>query len=405
MKIQNVTIWTLIILLISLDHASALGLSLAPSTLELNNALKGTEYVQYLVIMNSDNNSMNYSLTSSGDMADWIRYYEQTDLDNLINSVFVKGKENKQIIVKIKIPQETANGNYTSLLTVESVPGNVTSGSSIKLKMSSLLKVNVTGDEILSGTVKSILISDTEENSPLIISVELQNDGNVIANPLFELKVINNNDPEKVIDTVLFAERNIGINKKEIIEVPWNTKGKSLGDYSVKIRISLGGKVLESKDLNFKILPIGTLSRSGKIDKIYITDKINLEQPFKINVDFINTGKINTMAKFSGEIYQDNKLVDTVNSDDLMVPMGSIKTLTAYGKIKSHGQYLIKGKVVFGGKETDVVEYSFNSKSEKGLPGFEVSYLLIIVIVVCHMYRKKRNKQDGYFHEIRNEIH
>jgi len=294
---------TLVVMIFSFNVVSALGLALAPSEIEIDNGLKGTEYVKTLIIINTGDSPMIYSLNSSGDMVTWISYYEMTDLGQQISSIKIDGNDKKTLAVKIRIPDDASNGNYSTSLVVESTPEDIESGSAVKLKMSSLLNVSVTGDQILSGIVKSITISDTEESYPFIINVEFQNNGNVIATPLIEAKIYSKINPEILIDNVIFAQEEVRLNEKKVIQVSWDTRGQSLGDYIAEITVSLGGKVLQTDIKNFEILPLGTLSRSGQITEIYITGDRSINNPVKINADFINTGRINTQAKFFGEIY------------------------------------------------------------------------------------------------------
>jgi len=381
---------TLIVMTLSFNAVSALGLALAPSEIQIDNGLKGTEYVKTLVIINTGDSPMIYSLNSSGDMVTWISYYEMTDLEQQISSIKIDGKDKRTLAVKIRIPDDAANGNYSSSLVAESTPEDVESGSAVKLKMSSLLNVSVIGDEILSGIVKSITISDTEESYPLIINVEFQNNGNVIATPLIESKIYSKVNPEILIDNIIFAQEEVRLNEKKVIQVSWDTRGQSFGDYTAEITVSLGGKVLQTTNKYFEILPLGTLSRSGQITEIYITGDQSINNPVKINADFINTGRINAQAKFFGEIYNKDKLIDTIQSEESIVPISGTKTFSGYFTPESSGNYVIKGKVVFGGKETDIVEYPFEVKGDKSIPGFEGIYLLMMLLALFAVNRKNK---------------
>jgi hypothetical protein len=375
---------------LSFNTVSALGLALAPSEIQIDNGLKGTEYVKTLVIINTGDSPMIYSLNSSGDMVTWISYYEMTDLEQQISSIKIDGKDKRTLAVKIRIPDDAANGNYSSSLVAESTPEDVASGSAVKLKMSSLLNVSVIGDEILSGIVKSITISDTEESYPLIINVEFQNNGNVIATPLIEAEIYSKVNPEILIDNIIFAQEGVRLNEKKVIQVSWDTRGQSLGDYTVEITVSLGGKVLQTTNKYFEILPLGTLSRTGQITEIYITGDRSINNPVKINADFINTGRINAQGKFFGEIYNKDKLIDTIQSEESIVPISGTKTFSGYFTPESSGNYVIKGKVVFGGKETDIVEYPFEVKGDKSIPGFEGIYLLMMLLALFAVNRKNK---------------
>lgn len=388
MNKKNKIIGIFFVLILALETVSAMGFALAPSTIEIESGFKGTEYFKTLIIMNSES-PQNFSLNSSGEISDWITYYEKQDLENPISFIELDANEKIQLAVKVSIPNEAANGNYTSNLIVETVPENAGGGSTMKLKMSSLINVHVTGDQVLSGNVISILVSDTEETSPLLIRVEFENTGNVVARPLFHMNVFNENDPTKIVDTIMSTQNTIEVGSREIFDIPWDTKGQSIGDYFALLDVSLGGPTIKSEKLIFKILPLGTLGRSGQISKIYIEGDKIVNSPVKINADFINTGRMNTMAKFSGEIYKSNTLIDTIQSEEIMVPIGARKTYSGYFVPESSGNYVIKGKVVYSGKETEILEHSFDVKSDKSIPGFEGIYVTITLLTLFALYRKK----------------
>ena len=130
---------------------------------------------------------------------------------------------------------------------------------------------------------------------------------------------------------------------------------------------SLDGKVLAEKDLLFEILPLGTLSRSGEIKEVVIDGTTIVKFTSKVIATFENTGQIDTMAKFTGEVYLDGNLVQTITSDELLVKRGKQEVLTAYFTPEKPGKYTIKVQVNYEGKKSDVKEVNLDITALKDI--------------------------------------
>ena len=78
-----------------------------------------------------------------------------------------------------------------------------------------------------------------------------------------------------------------------------------------------------------------------------------------IQATFVNTGQIDTKAKFVGEVYHNDILVDTLQSEELLVAVGNMEFLEAYFKPGQPGEYRVNGHVIYEGKKTEEKEISF----------------------------------------------
>ena len=124
----------------------------------------------------------------------------------------------------------------------------------------------------------------------------------------------------------------------------------------------------------------------------------------KVVAHFKNTGEIDTMAKFKGEIYHEGNLLDVLESEEMFVEVGETANLVSYYKILKPGNYTIRGRVYYAGKETEEKEVSFSvpvpeieglGEDKNGIPGFEAVFALIalsfisIFLAFSHKRRKK----------------
>jgi len=381
----------LIILIMMVQSVDALSFGISPGDMVFDNSLKGSTYENILTIINMDSEDMNYSLSSSGDIGEWVSFY-YPDPNTQIQTVKVPANSKTSVIVKFQIPPDAASKKYTGELVVRSIPKKSDeSGSQQSLIVggSSEVIIIVTGDQIIDGVVNGISVNDIEPNYPLKIETMFRNTGNVVATP--EIKVTILKDGE-IIQSFIYDETTIKPSVTEAIIAEWKTTDENIpGDYTANVTVSLNEKILRSSDLTFTIFPVGTFTRQGNLTDIIIEGEPTVGSMVKVYAFFKNTGEIGTAAKFSGEVYKDGNLIDTITSEELQVEKYEEAELVSYFKLESKGDYLIKGKVIYSGKETSVEEVSL--KVGKSIPGFEGIYLIAMMLLLVMFSDKKKSRK------------
>ena len=388
-KVAVIGTLVLIVVLLFTIPSSAIGIGIAPVSYEITNAIRGGEYDRPLTVFNPDDNANSFTLRTEGEAGDWISFYELDDKNTSINEIFISPRANFQIIVKIDLPSDAASGIYNATIFAETVPlGAINDGESgvtTKLQATTKIKIEITGDQVLDGEVKSTIIENTEVGYPVKIQTVFLNTGNVRAKPRIEITIFKD---DTIITQLIHDSTNVKATNNEPIIAKWNTTTlNTVGDYSAKVDVWLNEEILSSKDISFKLLPVGTFSRRGNLTKIILEGEPTIGSLVKVNAYFKNTGQIETGAKFIGEVYNDGSLIDTITSDELQVERNREAVLTSYLKLESKGDYLIKGKVIYSGKETPVEEVSL--KVGKSIPGFEGIYLIVVMLLLV-MFRGKK---------------
>jgi len=140
------------------------------------------------------------------------------------------------------------------------------------------------------------------------------------------------------------------------IQTEWATTTGQAGDYTGQVTVSLGDKILATQDLSFKILPPGTFTKQGELTSLNYEGQPLLNTTLKIKAGFQNTGEGDALAKFIGEVYLGGNLIDTINSEDTLVPVGQTGTIISYLKLSQTGDYTIKGYISYYGKQTGTKE-------------------------------------------------
>jgi len=342
---------------------TAIGLSVGPTWIVVEDALRGVTYEKMVRVTNGCEDTATFMLFAGGGAGEWISFYDFDDPAAPIESVTIEGRGTAKVLVRFSIPEDVAVGNYTATIDVESMPGGgVESGQmGIKLRARANADIEVTGEQILTGDVISISTSDIEVNYPLRIKIVFQNTGNVMARPEIGAKITKDG---ALIENRTYRETTVKVASKETITVEWDTTGNEPGDYSANVTVSLGDEVLATQELPFKLLPTGTLSRQGNLTEVSYEGLTVVGRRVKVLATFINTGEIETKAKFIGDVYVDGNFVDSISSEELLVPVRETATLTAYLKIEQGSSYTIKGHVLYDGKTTEKRELAFPVETE-----------------------------------------
>lgn len=381
-----------VLVVVFMQNAEAIGIGISPAELKLDDGLKGSEYIRSFTVINPTSEMNNYTFFTEGEIKGWIEFYDYNKQDEKINSLEISADNKSPVLIKINIPHDAINGNYSGKIIVRTTPtteNDGSSGSTMIVGVPLAIKINVTGNQIIEGVVTGILVHDNEINYPIRIETLFRNYGNVVVAPKINIQISQDGNN---VDSFTYEDSKVSPGELKTIETKWETKASNVpGDYIATVTVSLEGRKLESENLPFKLFPIGTLTRRGNLTDILIEGDRAVGSLVKVNAHFQNTGEIDTDAKFVGEVYKDGVLVDKITSEELHVEKYMSTVLVSYLKLESTGDYLIKGKVIYSGKETPVKEVSL--KAGKSTPGFEGIYLIAVMLLFVMFRGKKKSRK------------
>ena len=335
---------------------SAAGIAVGPSSQTIENALRGGSFERSLTIFNPSDMGFDVVLKTEGSAKDWIKF-SAIDGSEEIQKVYAPKKGQIPVLLRVKVPDDVANGRYTAKVVVETVPGEKVPGSvGMVLQATSALEITVTDVERVSGEVMSIVVRDTEVDIPLGVEVGFKNTGNVVVTP--EITAVISRDGT-VIDTISEAKTPVRPTFTERIVVHWPNEGLAAGTYQADVTVSLRDAILAEEGRTFAILPLGSLTRQGELTDLDYEGALTVGKPIKITGLFKNSGSIATRARLSGEVYRGGSLVDVISGDEMTVQVFSENPLTAYYTPKESGEYTMKTCAVFEGKTTDSKDMVF----------------------------------------------
>lgn len=337
--------------------ACASGIGISPSTIYVSDAMRGDIHETSVRIHNVNDENLNFVVGSEGEAGEWISFFDPDDNMPLSEGT-IPAKGIAAIRITVEIPLDTPNGIYNASIyaTTNSETNDGSSGIQADFSAISLMTIEVTDIQKLSGTVDYISIRDGEANLPLPIEVKFTNTGNVAATPV--ITIVMKKDGQ-TIDQMTFDDTEIKASSSQTIQTDWDTTGQKSGKYTADVSVSLDGKVLKRETVPFELFPIGTLTQEGEFVTITSDGELHPGTLLKVIATFRNTGEIRTTAKMVGEVVKNGNLIQTIESNELLVPAYESKQLTSYLDLTDVGDYVVTAHVIYAGKETEEKELTF----------------------------------------------
>jgi len=337
--------------------AYASGIGIAPSAIDISDAIRGDIYEKEIRIHNPNDENLNFVIESNEEAGEWISFFDTDDNSPLTEGI-VPANNIKVIHLKVEIPSDTPNGRYNASIcaSTNSKDNDNTMGIQAEFSAISHLTIEVTDIQKLSGTVEYISIHDGEVNLPVLIGVKFTNTGNVAAKPV--VSIVMKKDGT-TIDQMTVDNTEIGTGSSGTIQTEWDTTGQKSGKYTADVSVSLDGNILKRKTVAFELFPIGTLTQEGEFVTITSDGQLHPGTILKVIGTFRNTGEMGTMVKMVGEVVRNGNLIQTIESDELLVPMYQSKQLSSYLDLSDVGDYVVTAHMIYAGKETDEKELAF----------------------------------------------
>ncbi len=361
------------------------GVGLSPSRIIIENAFKGGEYQRPLRVALTSNQEMTVALTTAGNASSWVTFYEPNSMSTPITSVDIPAGGNQVVMAVFRIPTDAPNGNYNLEIFASSVPKGAINGtgSAVSLVTTSVVRVVVTGNQVISGDVRSISMDSVESGQNARIKVDFKNTGNVMAKPAIMIDIFKDG---RLVDQIMHDTTTISTNQIQIIPVEWSTEGRGIGPFLANVTVYLQEAVIATRNLTFNVEERGTYSAEGSALVVRNPTDLSIGKTSKIEVDFYNSGKIDLTAKIIGEVYVNGQLTDTYNGEEVMVKVGEQQTLTAYVKPSVKGDYVLKTKVSYAGKAAPLSDFTFtigqNGAASAGKGNMRTLLIILVALVV-----------------------
>jgi uncharacterized membrane protein len=353
--------------LLSARTVAADGIGVYPTIMTFEDTMRGGEYFSTLGLINSAADERTFTLEASGDIGRWISFVDVADRSKVVDRVVAPPKSDGYVTIRLQVPESAENGSYAGEVRAATIPtaGAIEgSGQAVSIAAIIEVKAEVSGKQRIEGQILEVVASDIEVGYPLAVRTKVQNRGNVRVVPQVHVEV---STAGKVVGAVDTNDVPVPPNEFREIEAKWDTNTAGPGDYQVTVTVALpGGVQLGPQSQPVRVLPRGSLTREGVFERLELANEPIPGSVVKVIAVFRNTGQVESMAIFQGELYRDGMLTKSVTSLQKLVRRDEVQQLEALVEIPESGQYTIKGKVNFEGKESEVKELSFEVRAKGG---------------------------------------
>lgn len=385
------TFLVVVMLIGLLGLTSAVNVGVSPATAVYKDVLRGGYAERPLTVTIDSDIETEIEVEIYGNIADWINYTSKT-------LSVSKGKP-IQLMVSVSPPSDTPNGNYTGFLRIKSSRlGSGKEGQATGIVIPVLdveIITEVTDQEFLECQASNFKISNAEEGDDIILTLGLENKGNIRIAPKVTLDIWDQTSTILVDQKELFPEEITPTQKSDLVfKIP--SSSLDLGQYWVDISVP---DCYASNTLTFDILEEGALYASGTLQKIIVEPWANIGDIVPIHANFKNTGEKALEARFEGKIMYKNKIVQLIESDEpLFVPIDSSDNFQFYFTPKSAGQYTISGRVFYDSKRTYEQSSILNVRPNSSLtPILKWTSYIILVIIISTLLYLIRKERRSYF--------
>lgn len=343
-----------------------------PSTMTIENALRGQRYEISTSLINQSDESQEFRLSSTGDSEAWITFAEPGAPLALLTEITVPAKSEVELLVAVEVPKAAANGTYDGMNHFDGEPAGEDGHGSVLLSFQQPVSIAVTGDQVVDLRSNGVSALSVEVGQPLRIEVPLTNAGNVDAEPRFEALVYPDTatgraDPAATIEQALETIR-AGQSGTPVAE--WPTSGMEPGTYWASYTVSLDSDSIEQGEFSFELLAVGSAVRSGIIQSLTVVEPLQPGTIGRADAVFENQGQVDAVARFEGQLMKDGVAVATAESPgDLRVGPGEQATLSAYFPLAddAEGTFELRGRVYFEGAQSDEAMARFSLAGDGGL--------------------------------------
>jgi hypothetical protein len=279
--------------------------------------------------------------------------------------------------VYLNIPDGTPNGTYSGTIHYRSQLTNQPNG--VVLSLDQPVSVAVSGNQVLNLSVVDVSVRDVEVGQPLRIEAAMTNNSNVNVTPVLSVNIATSANLSVATLDQPFEAYKPGESKK-VVALEWSTAGQQPGAYTAPYTIKVQGRPFGQGMLAFHMLPVGSLSRAGRIESVTFHGSLSAGSIARADVVFRNTGKSDVLAQFTGQISRNGQLIaPTVAQTALLAPVGQTVTLNVFFPVEKNGRYELRGRVTYEGAQTDEISKSFLAG---GWLGYLTSPTVIAIVIL-----------------------
>lgn len=249
-----------------------LGIGQTTDPIAIKNALRGNEYQQTMIIVNTEKTDSTIAFAAHGDIDKWATFYKFNDFSTQLSDVVLKTGEVRNVSVVFKIPQDTPNGEYKGFISAvkknDSSSSSEGSSTSVSQEINREVTIDVNDNEVVSFEVSVIPKTyDLVKGEMLEIRLVYDNRGNTNITPQAQIKI--RKDDQTVYNSIYpYPENEPGVKPGAVYEIPAiqiPTNNFEKGKFRAEMNFLVDGKMIFEKKFGFSVDMLGADDQAGLV--------------------------------------------------------------------------------------------------------------------------------------------
>jgi hypothetical protein len=381
-----------------LSQPAVPNIGIYPTAFSFDNALRGGQYTRTLGVVTSGTAPLTFTVSVRGTIAKWLGFFDPNAPS--VARTQVTADPRGQLFLRLNVPRSAADGTYrgtirvVSATTVGTNPASTSgSGSGVRVGADIAVGVHVTGTQIVKGRLDdSRALEKIEPTYPLRITNIVENDGNVVMKPNFDIAVEHGG---RTVAKLHFDDRTVPAGGRSSIETDWQTSNSTdLGNYVAHVTASFDGVPFGARDVRFEVVPYGSLQRAGQFVSLVVANKVATHAAADVRATFRNTGQIEVKAVFVGVLERDGKPVRAITSVPELTLPGNEHTIDVFADVDSGGHYTVLGRINFEGRQTAerTVAFRVGAASHRLLLLLLLGSAAVVFVLAYAVLRARRRR-------------
>lgn len=261
-----------VVMIAALMPLKTFGIGQTTDPIVIKNALRGNEYQQNMIIINTEKTDSTIALAGQGDAGKWAEFYKLNDFSAQLSELSMKSGEVRSVSVVFKIPQDTPNGEYKGFISAIKKPdassANEGSSTTVSQKIDREVTIDVNDNEVVSFEVSVIPKTyDLAKGEMLEIRLVYDNRGNTSITPQAQIKI--KKDDQTVYNSIYpYPEDKPGVKPGAVYEIPAiqiPTNNFEKGKFRAEMSFLVDGKTVFEKKFGFSVDMFSSGDQAGVV--------------------------------------------------------------------------------------------------------------------------------------------
>ncbi|MBI4454047.1 hypothetical protein HY636_05380 [Candidatus Woesearchaeota archaeon] len=409
-KYQSIALLILFLFSLSLFAVIVYAFGISPVTIYKEDLKKGSGFQTSITV--------NYGSVENGRILvefkddylnGWIVPAEGVKAGNNYEISVPEGSTHYDVLLNVKIPNDAPNGEHKTnfrlmIVSAPKVQTNGGVGSNVQMAAQADVDLFVIGVDKKSFEILSATLPQTSEETPLQLSLKINNKGNVQLLPLTVNLSIFTKENELIYSSLSKGNKVIpSFTISDTVYTFENTLKE--GYYDAKVDVFDNNLLVYSTELPLEIKKPKNTMQTGFLEKVNAPSSLKLNEETKFKGLFSNKDSSIVSAKLVAELYQNNELVETLMSEPSQVNSGNSAELSITYLAKKDGKFTLKAYVIYDDKISNTIETDFIVEEKQAqlaepklfantMDLIIILLIFIVVLIIVYLILHRTHKEE-----------